>query len=150
MLAQKPHFITSLIYYRWPKFFEVFLFFFYFWNFKWLCYDMLPKLWNTRKYWTEGEVTMLLLLNLFSCTCLQLFMLYNYQKVVDISVTYQNTVHLIRLTRYCHLSWRIRLCVSIDHCVHVKIRTVHRLIGLVRSGVNGPLTSTTILVLILI
>ena len=26
----------SLIYYRWPKFFEVFLFFFYFWNFKWL------------------------------------------------------------------------------------------------------------------
>jgi hypothetical protein len=26
----------SLIYYRWPKFFEVFLIFFYFWNFKWL------------------------------------------------------------------------------------------------------------------
>jgi hypothetical protein len=37
MLAQKTHFITSLIYYRWPKFFEVFLIFFYFWNFKWLC-----------------------------------------------------------------------------------------------------------------
>jgi hypothetical protein len=26
----------DLIYYRWPNFFEVFLIFFYFWNFKWL------------------------------------------------------------------------------------------------------------------
>jgi hypothetical protein len=33
MMAQKTYFITSLIYYRWPNFFEVFLIFFYFWNF---------------------------------------------------------------------------------------------------------------------
>ena len=37
MLVQKTHFITSLIYYRWPHFSKFFLFFFNFRNFKWPC-----------------------------------------------------------------------------------------------------------------
>ena len=38
--------INTLIYYRWPKFFEVFPIFFYFWNFKWLWFYNRSNLFN--------------------------------------------------------------------------------------------------------